>query len=102
MTRAHTPCFLATALIAALTLTSCAEVPELDEAVPDWVATASYPDLIPLDTPAIRTAAPQQASEDLQEELDARRARLDAKARQLQGKVVDSETEARMARGVAR
>lgn len=102
MTRTPTPSSLLSALTVALTLTGCAEVPELDEAVPDWVAAADYPQLIPLDTPDMRASEPQQISEALQTELDARRARLEARARELQGEVIDSETEERMARGVAR
>ncbi len=69
-------------ILCAAALSGCGDVPGLDAAVSDEVEAAPYPDLLPArDLPA---APAQRLTETSEEELDARRARLSRRARDLQ------------------
>jgi len=80
-------------------LGACIQVPELDDAVPDWVEQADYPDLIPLDGLMSETPPEQQAAR-LEDSLTARSDGLKSRAKTLQRPVIDDETRARMQAGV--
>ncbi|MDC0657992.1 hypothetical protein N6L27_08310 [Leisingera sp. SS27] len=59
---------------------ACTRVPELEDRLTPDLRGAGYPDLLPLDDALEPLDPPQQASQDLQEELDARSERLRRRA----------------------
>ena len=78
---------------------ACIDVPELDQAVPDWVESSKYPELVSLD--GLQTGPlPGDEAEELEDELIARQSGLKRRAGALSGPVVDAETRARMADGI--
>ncbi|WP_246035996.1 hypothetical protein [Aliishimia ponticola] len=81
-------------------VSGCAQFPELDSAIPAEAEAAAYPDLVPLNG-SFDPAAPIAAQEQTEAGLSARLARLQARAARLRGRVIDSGTRARMAKGVA-
>lgn len=88
--------------LGAAMLGGCTNVPELDAAVSDWAHDADYPKLIPLTGDLAAAPATGEEAEALQSQLESRAARLQARARSLQGLVVDDAARARMRRGVTR
>ncbi len=66
-----------------LVLSACTQVPELDNVIEPRLERAAYPDLVPLQQVLAVQKPPGEASRDLEEELNARRARLQSKAREL-------------------
>ncbi|KIC07774.1 hypothetical protein RA19_21840 [Leisingera sp. ANG-M1] len=69
------------ALILALTAAAaCTRVPELEDRLTPDLRGADYPKLLPLDDALEPLDPPKQAGEDLQDELDARAARLKRRA----------------------
>lgn len=74
----------------------CTNIPELKSAVPDWVADAPYPQLVPLPETLTLLPAPAAQSAELQQDLDARVARLKARAERLRGPVVSSADQDRL------
>jgi len=88
-------------LAAATLITGCANVPELDEGMEDWVRDADYPQLQPLDGLQTGVPLPAQQAADLEQQMVARRNRLQARARALNAPIVDDASEARMQAGVA-
>ena len=83
-----------------LVVTNCAEVPDLEASVPDWVADAPYPDLISVDNAVTSLPPPEAVNAEITEDIATRAARLRDKARQLQTPVVDEAARGRMAEGV--
>jgi len=59
---------------------ACTRVPELEDRLTPDLRSADYPKLLPLDDALEPLDPPQQASEELQEELDSRSARLKRRA----------------------
>lgn len=72
-----------TSVLAVATAAGCTRVPELEDRLTPDLRNAGYPKLLPLDRALEPLAPPQQAGEDLQDELDARSARLQRRADQL-------------------
>jgi len=91
------------ALIAALGLAAgapgCTQFPDLDASVTDAARAGPYPDLVPLDGLQARLATSRIAPDTLPA-IEARIARLRARAARLRGSVVDGATRARMQAGV--
>lgn len=86
-------------LISAATIAACSQFPELDNDAALGAREAPYPDLVPVET--LRAQVPETAiTPDNQTAVEARIARLRARAARLQGTVVDSGTRARMSQGV--
>lgn len=90
-------------LIAVLGLTAalpgCTQFPQLDAAVTDAARTAPYPDLVPLDGLQARLTTSSVAP-DTVPTIEARIARLEARADRLRGNVIDDATRERMQSGV--
>ncbi|MEW2911363.1 hypothetical protein [Leisingera sp. JC11] len=59
---------------------ACTRVPELEDRLTPDLRGADYPRLLPLDDALEPLDPPQQASQELQDELDARSARLKRRA----------------------
>lgn len=97
MHRPHIRRYICTA---ALLLAACTDVPELDGAAPADLSNAPYPRLIPLDSEFRSEPPPREEGEELASAMEARRAALLRKARELQSPIVDKETEERMRRGI--
>lgn len=68
---------------ATLFLSACTQVPELDQAIPDWVRKADYPQLVALDASLISQVSPQEQSDKIANDLLARRDRLNRRAERL-------------------
>ncbi|SFA70567.1 hypothetical protein SAMN05421688_0232 [Poseidonocella pacifica] len=85
-------------LAACLALGACANVPELDARIGPDVASAPYPDLLPLDQ--LLTGTPASEPEAERESLAARRAALEARAGALRGPVIDTPTRDRLSTAV--
>lgn len=70
------------AMIAALALGGCVDVPELEGTIAPDLERARYPDLVPLDAALGRRPPPREESQELEDELSARveglRSRADA------------------------
>jgi len=77
-------------------LAGCIQVPELEQAVPEWVATADYPELIPLGDEFTTQTTPLDQAEEIETELSARRTRLQAKAKALNTPVLSEAERARL------
>ncbi|UWQ27624.1 hypothetical protein K3557_12490 [Leisingera sp. M523] len=69
-----------TCLLVMATAAACTRVPELEDRLTPDLRGAGYPDLLPLDDALEPLDPPQQASADLQDELDARSDRLKRRA----------------------
>jgi len=96
------PTRLALAVAALLFATACTQLPELDATVPAHLQNAPYPDLIPLDGSLAAEQLPRDQAEPIEQSLAARRSRLQARARELDGPVVDPAARKRMQGGVSR
>lgn len=84
----------------AVTLAGCTPFPQLDDRLPEDAAALSYPDLVPLDPLLAGIAAPRITPQD-EDALNARAARLRARAAALGAQVLPGDTRARMSAGVA-
>lgn len=93
------PLALIAALGLAAALPGCAQFPELDASVTDAARSAPYPDLVPLGGLRARLATTRIAP-DTVPTIEARIARLEARADRLRGSVIDDATRARMKAGV--
>ncbi|MEL0436121.1 hypothetical protein [Phycobacter sp. K97] len=62
---------------------ACTRVPEIEGRLTADLRDADYPDLLPLDQGLAPLPAPQDQSRELEEQLDARSARLKARAEAL-------------------
>jgi hypothetical protein len=69
-----------TFLLALTGAAACTRVPELEDRLTPDLRGAGYPKLLPLDNALEPLDPPQQAGEELQQELDARSARLQRRA----------------------
>ncbi len=94
------PVTLPLALILVAALPACSQFPALDATVSEDIRNASYPDLVPLDTLDIRTA-PGRITPGTVKTMEARVARLKARAARLRGTVIDRDTHTRMQDGIA-
>lgn len=84
-----------------LLLTACTQIPELNEAVPNWVRKAEFPKLTALDPSVVTKTLPQDDSEQIAVELTARQERLERKAKRLNTPIIDEATQARMKSGIS-
>ncbi|NSY37603.1 hypothetical protein [Leisingera sp. ANG59] len=67
-------------LLAVAASAACTRVPELEDRLAPDLRDADYPDLLPLDDALEPLDPPQQAGQELQDELDARSDRLKRRA----------------------
>ena len=83
-----------------LGLLGCVDAPELGGGVPERLKSAPYPGLLPLDQ--VLGHAPDVAvgTQDIQARLDARVARLRARAATLRGPVLDARARERLRQDV--
>jgi hypothetical protein len=82
MTRSYT--LTTCACILTLITTACTRVPELEDQLTADLKSADYPKLIPLDQALAPLPLPETQSAELEEQLLARSARLQNRARALQ------------------
>ncbi|MEX0349826.1 MAG: hypothetical protein AB3N15_10425 [Paracoccaceae bacterium] len=76
-----------------LALGACTQVPELDEKLSAQTRDARFPKLIPLEDALGPPVDPEAEAQEIEDELDARAAALQNRARQLQApQVEDSAT----------
>ncbi|ETX28813.1 hypothetical protein [Roseivivax isoporae] len=85
-------------LIAAAALAGCTQFPEVDATASPDIASADYPDLLPLED--LLAADAPQATPAMRDDLEARARALEARAGRLSGPVVDAPTRTRMDAGV--
>ncbi len=90
------------AAVASFWLGACTQIPELDEAVPNWVRRADYPELRALDLSVTTKILPQDDSEKITQEMTARQNNLKRKAKRLNTSVVDDAAQTRMSDGITR
>ena len=83
-----------------LALAGCINVPELGERNLGALRDADYPELRPLGPLLGTQTAPREQSQDLSDNLIARRASLEARAASLRGEVLSPEDEERLKQGV--
>jgi hypothetical protein len=81
-------------------LGACTQFPVLDDSVPDALARAEYPDLVPLDPLLAGLSDAPANNAQIEANLQGRVAALRARAARLRGPIVDSATRARMRAGV--
>ncbi len=67
-------------ILLAAACTACTRVPEIEDRLTADLRGTPYPDLLPLDQSLAPLPTPQDQSRDLEEQLDARSARLKARA----------------------
>lgn len=87
--------------MAAAVLAGCAPAPDLGGTIPPELEAAPYPRLLPLE-PILAASRDSAIAPDVEAGLDARAARLRARAAGLRGPVIEPPLRARMARGVPR
>lgn len=90
------------AVIAVFWLDACSQIPELDEAVPNWVRRADYPELTALDPSLATKILPQDETDKIEREMTGRRDTLERKAKLLKKPVVDDAAQTRMSNGITR
>ena len=88
------------AFVLVLSLTACAEFPELDAALTSEMKAAGYPALAPTSELTASQAAPR-LTETSASELTGRVASLRARASRLRGSIVSNADKARMQAGVS-
>jgi len=71
------------ALIATLAIAGCTNVPELDATIPSHLRDAPYPKLVRLEHIVGTAQSPREQAEEIEETLEARRKRLQSRARRL-------------------
>ncbi|MEB8387433.1 hypothetical protein OO012_09355 [Rhodobacteraceae bacterium KMM 6894] len=90
---------LAPAIALWTALTACTAFPQLESTISDDLKDAPYPDLVSLDT--LNTSMAQsRVTDDTLAGVEARAARLRARAARLSGTVIDDPTRQRMSAGV--
>ncbi|MCF6445120.1 hypothetical protein [Nereida sp. MMG025] len=82
-------------------LLACTQFPELDNVVSATAQDGDFPAIVSLDG-LLETANTSSVTPQTIPNLDARLARLNARATGLRGPIIDRATRARMARGVQR
>ena len=93
---------LCAALGLGLGLAGCTELPDLNDRLQPGAARADYPALVPVEPLLARAEASQQIDESTGPALEARVARLRARAAGLRGAVVDGASRNRIRQGVDR
>ncbi len=83
-------------IAAFLALGACVQVPELNERVPPELRDAPYPTLRPLDDTLGPAVDPVSEAEELDERLSGRVQSLQARARGLQGPVIEPAARQRL------
>ena len=78
----------------------CTPIPELDATLSQDAKDADFPALVPIETILRPGPPPQEDSENLREDLEARRESLQRRASALNAPIVDAETQDRMNAGV--
>lgn len=86
-------------ILPALLAAACTQFPVIEDRVGEDVRDAPYMDLVPVETLRAGVPATQVTDTDITA-VEARIARLRARAARLSGAVVDSQTRARMSQGV--
>lgn len=81
-----------------LSLTACAEFPEVDAATSPEVSSAEYPRLLPFED--ILVAQDPRATEAVSNDVQARAAALRSRADRLRNPVIDPASQSRMDQGV--
>ena len=71
-------------LIGVTAIAGCTNVPKLDATIPNHLRDADYPKLVRLDAVFSMAQNPRQQAEEIEKSLEARRNRLQARARRLQ------------------
>lgn len=71
-------------LIGLMAIAGCTNVPKLDATIPDHLRNADYPKLVRLDEEFSTAQNPQEQADEIEKSLEARRRRLQSRARQLQ------------------
>ncbi|MBE1282625.1 MAG: hypothetical protein GJ676_04865 [Rhodobacteraceae bacterium] len=87
-------------LCAAVLATACTRVPEIEAQISPELKKASYPTLQPLDQSVVPLPSPQQAGQEIQDNLNARRDRLKRRAAALETAGVDDESRDRLEQGI--
>lgn len=101
--RAPCPMLLPALLAGMFAWAGCTNVPELDDAVPDWVRDADYPALIPLTGDLAAAPATGEEAARLQSQLAARADGLNRRAQGLRGvPVLDEADRARLRQDIPR
>ncbi len=70
-------------VLLAVMATGCTRVPEIEDRLTADLRAADYPDLVPLDKALLPMPSPTEQSITLEQQLDARSARLKARAEAL-------------------
>ncbi|MDE4274328.1 hypothetical protein PXK47_08395 [Phaeobacter gallaeciensis] len=70
-------------LSAAIAVAACTRVPEIEDRLSPDMRSASYPPLLPVDQLVTPLPVPEEQSSDLEQEMAARTARLQARAEEL-------------------
>ena len=83
-------------------LASCAQFPDLDDALPEHLQDADFPRLIPLSGEELDPARSQEERADTVDALNARIAALNARANRLRRPVLAQSTHQRMANGISK
>lgn len=88
------------ALIAAAGLAACTEFPALERTLTPALEAAPYPELVPLDPLLAQARAGQVDAVQTETTLEARVARLRARAARLRGPVISGAARQRLAEGL--
>lgn len=86
-----TPFPFHTLCLCALALTACGKAPELDASLPAGLSQRATPDLVPVET--LLSAPAPRATTEAAEALEARAARLEARAEALRRRSILSKTD---------
>lgn len=90
---------LAVAVVVGMSLTACSAFPQLDDTLSPGVKAANYPDLVPVE--ALRAQASEPRIDDrMLDGIEARVARLKARAARLRGTVLSGADRARLTQTV--
>ena len=86
-------------ILAALLATACTQFPVIEDRISDDLRDAPYMDLVPVET--LRAGVPEdQVTDTDASAVEARIARLRARAARLSAAVVDTQTRTRMSQGI--
>jgi hypothetical protein len=88
------------ALLVTAGLAACTQFPDLDRTISPEVASADYPALVPLEPLLAAAIVGRVDARQTQAELEARVARLRARATRLRGSVLTGREKQRLAEGL--
>jgi hypothetical protein len=88
------------ALLVTAGLAACTQFPDLDRTISPEVASADYPALVPLEPLLAAAIVGRVDADQTQAELEARVARLRARATRLRGSVLTGREKQRLAEGL--